>query len=436
MNYKIFTLFILIIISNYTYADNKINFTVQEINSEYGIKAWLYEDNTTPIISMILTFKHAGYAYDTKPGTSALITKLLLEGAGEYDGNTIADLLESNGIILSYDTDLENFIVRIKTLSKHIDTALLLLQSMLTAPHLEDNAIERAKSQQISLIKKSIENPRYIAQRKFFAVAFENHPYMKAQEGNLDTINEINKDDMISYVQKSFNRFNLNISVAGDIKAKNLSEALDKYLINLPLVSHEVKEIKKISKLKIPDTKKVHVKMNIPQTAIYFGKLGIDVHDPHFYAAYILNRVVGGQGLDSIMMEEIRKKRGLTYGIYTQLANYQHANIITGWTATDYTNVNDMISSINKVFNSVNRDGITLVRFQNATDYIINSFISNLDTNSKVVEMLSYAQENSLSIDYLNNFCSNIKKVTIQDLNKVANNLLNTNDMLFVTVGQ
>ena len=434
---KLLLLILIIFISNICYGKNEIHVKTEKINTDYGgIEAWLSEDHSNPIISMVMTFEKAGYAYDVTQGLSNLVAELLKEGAGKYNSETIADILESNGIILNYRSGLENFSVHIKTMSENFETSLSLLQNMLTEPHFNESAIERVKSQKFSIIKELEEEPNHVARREFFELVLNDHPYINPPQGSIESIKKITKNDLIKYVEQSLNRVNLSIVVSGDINSQNLSKLLDKYLINLPLTSGTVKEIPVLTDFKVPKLSNVHVFMDIPQSVVYFGKYGIDISDSDFYSAYLLNYILGGAGLNSLLMDEIRKKRGLTYGIYSWLENYPHANFFIGKATTDNSSVQEMILSINKIFDDILRDRISVEQLRDAKDYVVNSFMTNLDTNDAISIMLAYAQNNNLGINYIDCFSKNIEKVSLQDVNKIAKKLLDVKKMLFLTVGQ
>ena len=429
-------LLIILLTSHLCYAEDIVNVPVQEITSDYGIKAWLAENSTNPIISMKITFKKAGYAYDDIPGLASMVADSLQEGTAEYSADQIADTLEEKGIFLSYNTSLEYFIVSIKSLSDNIETALELLQKMLISASFEEKAIERIRSKHLTIIQTLLEDPNYLAKRKFFEIVLHDHPYMKPKYGDEEGLKIISRQDLVSYAENHFNRVSLNISVAGDINADKLSKLLDKYFVDFPLIAKESIEIPRLSKLHIGDTSKVHLSMDIPQTVVYFGEEGIDIHDPDFYVAYVLNHIVGGHSLSSSLMEEIRKKKGLTYGIYTNLEYYSKMNLLLGSASTDYSKVDDLISSITQVFDDVKQTGISPQKLQDAKDYIVKSFVISLDTNDRVVRNISYAQNNQLGVDYVNNFCERIQAVELQDINRVLNRLLDSKKLLFVTVGK
>lgn len=439
MKNEIILILTFILINSFCYGASCPKIQIQEINSDYGIKAWLSADHTTEIISTVITFHKAGYAYEDISGIANLTAQLLEEGAGEYDATTLANMLESNGIIISYDVTLEDFIIQIKTLSANFDIALTLLEAMLTEPILDQDAIQRAKSQQLSLLQRREANPNYIAKKKLFESVFKDHPYANQPYGRKEDLNKINKDDILKYIKQTLNRVNLNISISGDIHPLTLSKMLDKHFVNLPLMSTKAKEIPTVSvelDPRISNSHQINIDMDIAQSVIYFTKNGINLHDGNFYPGYLLNYIVGGRSLDSILMKEIRKKQGLTYGIYTSLENYTHADLWIGQTATYNNSTKEMLLAVNQVLEIIKRDGISIETLQNAKEYIMNSLVIQLDTNQKIAETLAYAQNNQLGIDYINEFCTKINNVTIDDINKVINSFLDTRKMLFVIIGK
>ena len=421
---------------HFAYADVKIDIPVEEIKSDYGIHAWLAENSSSPTISIRLDFKNAGYAYDSIPGIASMVAALLQEGTEKYSADTIAEMLEENGIILSCSPNMEYFTVHIKAMPESIDIAFDLLRQMLVNPNFDDKSIERIKLQHTTLIKELSENPNYIAKKKFFEVMLQKHPYLNPRYGTASSLQAITRKDLLSYVENAFNRLNLTVTVAGDIKSGQLLSLLDKYMIDLPLIAAEVNEIPKLSKFKAKLPNKVHVPMEIPQTVICFGEGGIDRHDDDFYAAYLLNAIIGGRSLDSELMKEIRGKRALTYNINTELKNHPKMNVILGTTATEYSNVEKMIDSIHEVLDNIGKNGISSDQFQNFKDYILNSFIISLNTNDQISKLLSYAQNNQLGTDYINTFYEGVRSVQIKDVNRVLERFYNSKNLLIVAVGK
>ncbi len=430
-----FLIILIIFFNNVAFSYNPLK--IQKVNSDYGVTAWLHEKHDTPIVYTYISFKNSGYAHDKngKSGLSNIVAKMLQEGGGEYDSDAMADVLESNGIMISFYSNLENFSIEIKSLSEHFEKAMMIVQSVLQEPHFNDETLARIKRQQLQTIQNMEDNSDFLANKKLFQTIFKDSPYSQTLYGSKDSIKAITRKDLLEYVEKSLSRVNLNISVSGDITESKLSNTMDKYLSTLSLTSQEPDGNVNLQNIpNFPTIKKVDSYINKPQSVIYWGSTGIDVHDPDFYPAYVLSHVVG-YGLDSILMSEIRKKRGLTYSISMRLQDYGNINLLLGRAFTNATSEQEVILVINDVLKGVKRDGISVEDLQKNKEYIINSFVMGLNTNGKIASQMSYAQCHNLSTSYINDFRKNIQNVTLKEVNNVAKKLLTTDTILFSVAG-
>ena len=131
-----------------------------------GIKAWLVEDHSTPIISMKFAFRH-GSAHDPEAlnGVSQLLSNTLDEGAGPYDSTTFQKRLNDSSITLRYSNNRDYFSGILKTLTKNKEEAFALLKLSLTEPLFEEDAIDRMRQANINRIKEGLGDPDWITAR-------------------------------------------------------------------------------------------------------------------------------------------------------------------------------------------------------------------------------------------------------------------------------
>src|SRR5207244_7547335 len=127
------------------------------------------------------------------------------------------------------------------------------------------------------------------------------------------------------------------------------------------------------------DVAVVHSRTAVPQIVVTFGQIGPKRDDPHWYAAMVLNDIIGGGGFRGRLMQEIREKRGLAYGVSTQLAPYRHAGLIVGSVATENARVGDTIALIRQEWHRRRDDGPTAAELDDAKTYLAGSFPLSLD---------------------------------------------------------
>ena len=321
---------------------------VERVRSTGGIEAWLVQDHTNPIITVRLAFR-GGAALDPagKEGLAEMVSSLLDEGAGDLDSQTFQRRLEDLSISLRFDAGRDVFGGRLRTLTENRDAAFGLLRLALNAPRFDEAPVERIRTQILIGLKRNLEDPDAIARRALARTLFPDHPYGRPVGGTLESVDAILAEDLRRFVAERLGRDNLVIGVVGDISADELALLLDQTFGALPA---------KASSWSVPDTRAqasgetVVINKAVPQSAIVFGHGGPKRDDPDFYAAYVMNYVLGGGGFTSRLYNEVREKRGLAYSVYSYLNPLDHAALIVGGAGTANARVADTLAVVRGIW--------------------------------------------------------------------------------------
>ena len=316
--------------------------TIERVLSLGGIEAWLVRDNTNPIITMRFAFR-GGAALDPvgREGLANMVSTLLDEGAGDLDSKIFQGRLEDLVITLRFDAGRDNFGGRLRTLVENKATAFELLTLALTRPRFDAEPLERIRSQIFSSLRQEAEDPNTIAGKTLFKTLFPAHPYGRPVDGTLESVAAITQTDLKGFVKRRLAKDNLAIGVVGDITAEALKTVLDKTFGGLPA---------KAWAWAIPEAvlkgqgRTVVVTKPAPQSAIVFADKGPKRQDPDFYAAYVMNHVLGGGGFTSRLYNTVREKRGLAYSVYSALHPLDRAGLIFGGAGTANKSVSETIA--------------------------------------------------------------------------------------------
>ena len=318
---------------------------IQEITSENGITAWLVEDHSLPIIALQFSFKGAGAIQNSadKQGVAQLLSNTMDEGAGDLKSQEFQKALSDNSITLYFNSSRDNFGGQLKTLSRNKDTAFNLLKLALTSPRFDGEPIERMRQSNLSRLKNSMGQPDWINARVFNDVAFAGHPYAQNSGGTLTSLTNITAADLKAHKDNWLTLDRLVIGVTGDIKKDELQSLLDDVFGNLPKTGKE----NKIQPLKLQNTGQSFLyKKDIPQTIISAALPAIAPTDPDYDILRVMNYIYGGGGFGSKLMEEAREKRGLTYGIYSNVSTPDYINTLRISTSTKNESVKEMLDII------------------------------------------------------------------------------------------
>jgi len=284
---------------------------------------------------------------------------------------------------------------------------------------------------QINYLEK---DPHFIAVQELGKLLFKKHPYSKSDFGTMDTIQNITRDDIVTYVKRNFTKNNMSISVVGSTTKEEVTKLLDKYLSKLPSKRSKVKKIPIKDNFSPSESK--HIFMDIPQSVIFFAQKGIAYDDPNYYNAIVLINALGGMSSNSALMHELRQNLGITYGINASIISNKHGNVIAGALSTDNSTVDQAISAVKDVFNKVKKEGIDEQLFKDTKVSVINSYTFSMFNNDGIIAKLDHIQANNRDINRIYNFSNYINDVQLEKVNELAKSLLDSEDLFFVAVGK
>jgi zinc protease len=173
-----------------------------------------------------------------------------------------------------------------------------------------------------------------------------------------------------------------------------------------------------------------------PQSVILFGQEGLRLDDPDFFAAFILNEVLGGERFSARLMTELREKRGLTYGVSSFLAPMDFAQAYMGQMGTANATVAESIALIRQEWQRLATEGITAEELAATKTYMTGSYPLRFDGNSEIADILVGLQMDGLPIDYPATRNARVEAVTLDDVKRVAARLFQPDKLHFVVVGQ
>lgn len=406
---------------------------IQHLISPGGIEAWFVRDTTLPLIAMEFAFA-GGTAQDPakKSGVANLVADLLDEGAGELDSKAYHERLDRGAIEQSFSAGYDALHGSMRMLRDDKEEAFDLLRMALTSPRFDPADIERVRSQVIAGLRRDSTHPTSIANRKLFEIAFGSHPYGHHANGTLESVPTITVADIKDYVGRVVAKDTLKIAVVGDIEPATLAKLLDQTFGGLPARANltPTPDIEVAS-----SPQRALVPLDLPQTVIAFGGPGVKRSDPRFMAAYIVNHILGGNGLSSRLFYEVREKRGLAYSIYETLLWMEHSAMFVGNTGTSADRASETIDALENEIRRIAEHGPTQKELDEAKSYLKGSQMLPLASSTQLAEVLLQYQVDKLPIDYIEKRSAIIDAVTLDDAREAAERLW-SHGLLTVVVGR
>ena len=398
------------------------------------MEAWLVEEHTNPIITVRVAFE-VGAAADPagKEGLANMVSSLLDEGAGELDSQAFQRRLDELSIRLGFDVGCDTFKGYLKTLTENRDQAFELLGLALTKPRFDAEPVSRIRSQIMARLRRLSQDPDTVAYRKLLENLFPDHPYGRPPEGTLESVAAVTADDIKEFMRKRLAVDNLVVGVVGNITAAELAPLLDAAFGGLPAEAETppVPEVRVKAK-----GQTMVVDMPVPQSAIVFGHRGIKRDHPDFYAAYVMNYILGGGSQSSRLYQEVREKRGLAYSVYSQLYPLDHSALIVGAAGTANARVGETLKVLRREWRRLAEAGVSGEELTDAKAYLTGSFPLRFTSSGRIASMLVGMRLDDLGIDYLDKRNGYIDAVELPRVNRLARRLLDAEALSVVVVGE
>lgn len=405
---------------------------IQEVVSPKGVRAWLVEDYTVPVIAMRFAFE-GGSTQDPagKEGLANLMTTLFDEGAGTLESDAFQIKLDDAGAEMGFSVDRDRFEGGMRLLADQRDEAFDLLALAVNQPRFDQKPLDRMRAQIISGIVARSRDPEYAASVKWGEQIYPGHPYSRRSQGTPETLNSITADDLRTLHGSIFAREKLYVGVVGAIDAETLKKELDRVFGDLPASPRLVA---------VPDVEpklgqKLTVTYDLPQTIIQMAYPGVARPEPEFFAAFLMNHILGGGTFTARLFDEVREKRGLAYGVDSSLSSSEHSNMLSVSTATRSDRAAETLDVIRQVIRDVAENGVTEEELAAAKKYVTGAYaINNLDSSAAIARTLVELQAENLGIDYMQKRGALIDAVTREQVNAIAKKLLSV-DPAVMTVG-
>ncbi len=406
---------------------------VQTVTSPGGIRAWLIEDRSVPVVSLSFAFT-GGAALDPagKEGRAALTAGLLDQGAGELDTAAFSTALRDRAVSLSFGAGRDEFTGGLRMLADDVGFAASMLAMALTRPRFDAAAIARVKAGRALALKREAEEPRSIASRAWWERSLAPHPFSRPPGGTEAALAALARDDLSAALAAQLRRGSLIAAASGAIDARSLGTLLDEAFGAVP-----AGEAAAIPPLPAPTPFGVAVgERDAPQAVASFGHGGPDPDDPDWEACQVVNWILGGGGFSSRLTEEIREKRGLTYGIFTQLAPFRGRSLLLGGVSTENPRFGETLSLLKSEWARMAEEGPTADEVANAKAFLTGSFPLGFTSTGQIASTLVALQSLGRRPDWLAQRIGRIEAVTAADATRAAARLLDPAALSVSVVGR
>ncbi len=405
----------------------------QIITLDNGIKIYIEEDKTLPLIKIGLLMR-GGKVSDPaeKVGLGELFFASWREGGSKkYSPDEIDKTLEYYAADISTKINMEDSSVFMISHKKSFDKIFDIFSDLIKNPAFDPQKFELKKSQAIEMIRRRNDKARDEAVREAMRMFFgKEHPYGRRSE--IETIKAITRNDLFEYHKKNFVGSNMIIVAAGDFNKNELIEKLKNTFSDIPKGNFKIPDIEEPQ---IPQSTKIYaINKPLRQSTIVMLMEGPKRHDPSEFALSVLSEYMGG-GIQSVLGNEIRSKRGLAYSVYSYFGKRDKSGFVMVYLGTKPESVVESVKQILIELEKAKKGQINENELEMAKSQIINSFVFRFQTAFDLLEEFAGYDHYGYKEDYLEKYTERINLVSKEDVIKAANRFYSTEKPLIFIVG-
>ncbi len=407
----------------------------QEVKFKNGLRVFLLPDSSTPTVTLSGNIQ-AGTEYDSpaKAGLATLTAGNMMSGTKTQTALAIAKTLENRGAGLGFGASREGVGIGGSALSKDLPILIQTLGNVLQQASFPTKEFELSRQRSLVGLKLELDSPNSVARKKFQQTIYpKNHPFTIFPTET--TLKGLTTKDLQTFYRQHYLPSNTILAIVGDFKVADVQRLLE---TNLGKWSNTSKLAKPSYPTPQLPKKQIVVNPALPgktQSITLMGNKAIDRKDPRYYSAVVLNQILGGDTLSSRLGTEIRDRKNLTYGIYSSFAagKRQGTFIISMQTAPE--DASKAIQSTIALLKDLQVKGVTAAEVANAKRSISSNYTVGLASPDEIAGSTLGNAVFGLNPNEISEFPKKIQAVTLEQVNKVAKELISPDRFVVVTAG-
>ena len=391
---------------------------------ENGQTVIIKEVKTNPIVTMDTWIKTGSInETDKNNGVAHFLEHLFFKGSKNHAPGEFDKLLETKGAITNAATskDFTHYYITIP--SKYFNEALELHADMLMNPLIPRKELEKERKVVLEEISKDENSPDHVVYDNLVGMLYKTHPYKRKVIGTKRIIETIPRDEIVKFYDTRYSPANMVTVIVGDV---NSEDVLAKVKQNF---NNNDKKAPKINYAKEkPLTEQAKKIQYLPAQSGYMliGFRGVPISDNDSYALDVLATILG-DGRSSMFYQEIKDKLQLAYSISASNAGFRDDGIF--YISANFTpeKLPKLEKNIFDIIKQVKKDGVTADQVKLAKNIIERNTYYERESISNIAQEIGYIMVTGNDIKIYDNYVDNIKKVTPEDVKRVANKYLGIN---------
>jgi zinc protease len=353
-----------------------------------------------------------------KPGVASLLAGLLEKGAGKRDAFAFADAVEGAGGSFNAAANAESISVRGQFLARDQQLMLELLADALLRPRLDSEELESLRARQIEMIKAAKDtDPSELIGLYGRSFLFQGHPYGRPVIGSESSLAAITQQDVLDYYSRNFGADRLTLVFAGDVDTAWVRRMVSRLFGRWKKADASAPALTVAARVQGRSVLLIDSPGAV-QTHFWVGNVGVDRRYPHRAALDLVNTLYGGR-FTSIINTELRIKSGLSYGARSGFARGSVPGEFAIHSFAQTDNTSRALDLTLQTLARLKREGVSAEMLESARAYVLGQYPLNFETAADWAAALGEIELYGLGQEYIDQYGSALRKVTLQDTRRV-----------------
>ncbi len=404
------------------------------------INYWNLDSNATLVVEEIPYLKSVAVGIYIKVGSrhephymagaSHFIEHMLFKGTAARSARNIAESFENIGGQLNAFTAKEYTCLYARTLDENCYEALDILFDMIFNSSFTEKDFATEKGVVIEEINMYQDSPDDLIHDVFAQNLWGGNSMGWPILGTLNTVSNFNQEEIYNFYKSHYQPSNLIISIAGNVKNEEIKAKVES------IIAHQATRTVDMDNAvtKTNSTFVNLVEKDIEQIQLCIGCPSISYFDSNRYTQNVMNSILGG-GLSSRLFQKMREELGLAYSVYTYPSSYSDTGSYAIYIGTSKNNISKFFAALHEELDLFINEGVSDIEVSRAQQLMKSSIYLGMESATNRMSRIGKSLLMYGKILPVEEIVEHILAVTPQDVNNLAQNLLNKNGLSMAAIG-
>jgi zinc protease len=412
---------------------------IEQWHTQNGAKVVYVHAPELAMLDIQVSFD-AGSARDGEPwGLASMMTTLLGLQTKTHSEEVLSDKINALGANVGgrINRDMASYTLRTLTRDSILKPALDLFHDTIVESTFDESIFERERNRVLVGLKQQQLAPSAMASNAFWAMLYGDHPYGHPVAGNVESVKALKLEAIQAFYNQYIVSKNALISIVGNVDKQQAQQIAENLLKGLPAGSKPTAIAAPSASQKTLTEAESNLVIEFDSSQTYFkqGQIGVKRGDPDYYALFLGNHLLGGSGFGSLLMEEVREKRGLVYGVSSGFAPMRQPGPWLVGLSTKNKSAMEAKKVVNQTIEAFMKD-FDETHLQAIKDNLVGGFPLRIDSNGKIIGYITMIGFYDLPLNYLEEFPKTISELSKQDVLGAWQRHMDLKSMKSIMVGK